>query len=86
MKTTKKFHWSEDTLTHFILDEIVLNENENYYGTTEQITNSNEIYDYVLSKNIVSQKWFDVRLKNTTLEMLNDIYMRVEVNKYNYSN
>lgn len=73
-------------ISQFILDEIVLNENENYYGTTEQITNSNEIYDYVLSKKIVSQKWFDVRLKNTTLEMLNDIYMRVEVNKYNYSN
>ena len=50
-----------------------LNENLEYWGTEENINNENEIFDWVLTYEIVNQDWFDERLKYTSTERLEDI-------------
>ena len=50
-----------------------LNENLEYWGTEENIDNENEIFDWVLTYEIVNQDWFDERLKYTSTERLEDI-------------
>jgi len=56
-----------------------LNENSEYWGTEENIQNENEIFDYVLTYEIVNQDWFDEKLKYTNVELLNEILK--ELNK-----
>ena len=50
-----------------------LNENSEYWGTSENIENENEIFNYVLTYEIVNQDWFDERLKYTNVERLSEI-------------
>ena len=50
-----------------------LNENPNYWGTEENIQNENEIFDWVLTYEIVNQDWFDEKLKYTNVELLEEI-------------
>ena len=52
-----------------------LNENPNYWGTIENIENENEIFNYFLTYEIVNQEWFDERLKYTSTELLNELYI-----------
>ena len=52
-----------------------LNENPNYWGTIENIENENEIFNYFLTYEIVNQEWFDERLKCTSTELLNELYI-----------
>jgi len=51
--------------------------NIDYWGTEKNIENENFIFDYVLSKNIVNQDWFDNRLKCTSVELLQDLLKQV---------
>ena len=44
-----------------------------YWGTEEQISNENIIFDYVLENNIVNQDWFDTKLKYTSVELLEEL-------------
>ena len=50
-----------------------LNNNPNYWGTEENIQNENEIFDWVLTYEIVNQDWFDEKLKYTNVELLEEI-------------
>ena len=50
-----------------------LTENPNYWGTEENIQNENEIFDWVLTYEIVNQDWFDDKLKYTNVELLEEI-------------
>ena len=50
-----------------------LNNNPNYWGTEENIQNENEIFDCVLTYEIVNQDWFDEKLKYTNVELLEEI-------------
>ena len=50
-----------------------LTENPNYWGTEENIQNENEIFDWVLTYEIVNQDWFDEKLKYTNVELLEEI-------------
>ncbi len=45
----------------------------NYWGTEENIQNENEIFDWVLTYEIVNQDWFDEKLKYTNVELLEEI-------------
>lgn len=56
-----------------------LNENPEYWGTEENIDNENEIFNWVLTYEIVNQDWFDEKLKYTNVELLNEILK--ELNK-----
>lgn len=56
-----------------IKTELAKHNDVSYWGTKEEISNSNAIYDYVLSNKIVNQEWFDDRLKCTITELLKDI-------------
>ena len=50
-----------------------LNDNQNYWGTIENIENENKIFNHFLTSEIVSQEWFDERLKHTNTELLNEL-------------
>lgn len=50
-----------------------LTNNPNYWGTEENIDNENEIFDWVLTYEIVNQNWFDEKLKYTNVELLEEI-------------
>ena len=50
-----------------------LKNNENYWGSEENINNENTIYNYFLSHNYVNQDWFDDRLKYTSIELLEEL-------------
>ena len=50
-----------------------LSTNEEYWGTEENINNENKIFDYMLTRNIVTQDWFDDRLHHTNLERLQEL-------------
>ncbi len=50
-----------------------LNENPEYWGTEENVNNENEIFNWVLTYEIVNQDWFDEKLKCTNVELLNKI-------------
>ena len=62
----------------FIKNEIVKHDNPNYWGSKENIDTENELFDYVLEKNIVTQDWFDERLKHTSVERLQDLLEVIE--------
>ena len=49
------------------------NKELNYDGTQINIENENYIFEYVLRNKIISQKWFDNRLKNTNIETLKEL-------------
>ena len=46
-----------------------LNENSEYWGTEENVDNENEIFNWVLTYEIVNQDWFDEKLKYTNVEL-----------------
>ena len=48
--------------------------NEEYWGTSRNIENENEIYDFFLKNNIVTQDWFDDKLNYTNEERLESLY------------
>ena len=51
----------------------LLNEYPEYWGTSKNIDNENEIFDWVLTYEIVNEDWFDERLKYTNVERLEEI-------------
>ncbi len=51
-----------------------LGSNEEYWGTSRNIENENEIYDFFLKNNIVTQDWFDDKLNYTNEERLESLY------------
>tara|TARA_R100001082_G_scaffold107451_1_gene81357 strand:+ start:392 stop:628 length:237 start_codon:yes stop_codon:yes gene_type:complete len=62
-----------------------LKNNENYWGSEENVNNENTIYNYFLNENYVNQDWFDDRLKYTNVELLevlqNIIDIKLPTNK-----
>ena len=67
-------------IINFTKKEIVKHkENVDYWGTEEDVNNETIICNYILNNNIVTQDWFDERLKSTSVEMLEDIL--TELNK-----
>jgi len=54
-----------------------LNEYPEYWGTIENIENENEIFNYFLTYEIVSQDWFDERLKYTNTELLSELLDKI---------
>jgi len=50
-----------------------LKNNEDYWGSEENVNNENTIYDYFLENKIVNQDWFDNRLKYTNVELLEEL-------------
>jgi len=61
----------------FISTEFNNLKKEFYYNSDIHEKNENFIYDYVLNKNIVNQKWFDNRLKYTYEEILKELLIKV---------
>jgi len=55
----------------------LLNEYPEYWGTTENIENENEIFNYFLTYEIVNQDWFDERLKYTNTELLSELLNKI---------
>lgn len=53
-----------------------LSTNEEYWGTEENINNENKIFDYMLTRDIVTQDWFDDRLNYTNVERLQALLSR----------
>ena len=51
-----------------------LGANEEYWGSNENVNNENEIYDFFLSNNVVTQEWFDAKLNYTNEERLEALY------------
>tara|TARA_B100001564_G_C20490751_1_gene601525 strand:+ start:249 stop:467 length:219 start_codon:yes stop_codon:yes gene_type:complete len=67
-------------IIEFTKNEIVKHkEIKDYWGTQEDVDNETIICNYVLHNEVVSQDWFDERLKSTSIEMLEDIL--TELNK-----
>ena len=62
-----------------------LKNNENYWGSEENVKNETIIYNYFLENKIVNQDWFDDRLKYTNVELLevlqNIIDIKLPINK-----
>jgi len=68
-------------IINFTKNEIVKHkENENYWGSEEDVNNETIICNYVLHNDIVNQDWFDERLKSTSIEMLEDILRELYLN------
>ena len=63
-----------------------LENNENYWGSEENVKNETIIYNYFLENKIVNQDWFDDRLKYTNVELLevlqNIIDIKLPINKF----
>lgn len=53
-----------------------LSTNDEYWGTEENINNENKIFDYMLTRDIVTQDWFDDRLNYTNVERLQALLNR----------
>ncbi len=68
------------TIQEMIKKEIKANKDLNYWGTETNIENENYIFEYVLRNKIVSQNWFDNRLKNTNIETLKELLKEVNNN------
>lgn len=51
---------------------------DDYWGSDENIKNENEIFDYVLENNIVTQDWFDSKLKFSGIELLEELYIKIK--------
>ena len=67
-------------IINFTKNEIVKHkEIKDYWGSEEDVDNETIICNYVLHNEVVSQDWFDERLKSTSIEMLEDIL--TELNK-----
>jgi hypothetical protein len=67
-------------IIEFTKKEIVKHkEIKDYWGSEEDVDNETIICNYVLHNEVVSQDWFDERLKSTSIEMLEDIL--TELNK-----
>ena len=54
-----------------------LNENHDYWGTEENIQNENEIFNYFLTYEIVNQDYFDEKENYTNIELLNELYNKL---------
>lgn len=54
-----------------------LSTNPNYWGTEENNNNENEIFDWFLTYEIVNQDWFDERLNYTNIELLSELYTKL---------
>ena len=68
-------------IINFTKKEIVKHkENVNYWGTEKDVNNETIICNYVLHNGIVTQDWFDERLKSTSIEMLEDILRELYLN------
>lgn len=59
-----------DYILELIDSEIEDLENEWHYGSDENVENETIIFNYVLNNKIVSQDWFDERLKYDSIERL----------------
>tara|TARA_B110000879_G_scaffold161158_1_gene208057 strand:- start:2379 stop:2585 length:207 start_codon:yes stop_codon:yes gene_type:complete len=66
-----------NTISKLIKNEIKSNKDLNYWGTETNIKNENNIFEYVLRNKIVSQNWFDNRLKNTNIETLKELLSKI---------
>lgn len=64
-------------IKNLIKKEILNHLDKKYWGTQKNIDNENIIFDYVLSNNIVSQDWFDERLKFTNTELLKELLTKL---------
>lgn len=47
--------------------------NPDYWGSKENVTNENNIFDWFLSHESVTQEWFDDRIKYTSIERLKEL-------------
>ena len=68
-----KIRKQKHIILELIKNEIQANKELNYYGTQINIENENYIFEYVLRNKIISQKWFDNRMKNTNIETLKEL-------------
>ena len=75
-----KIRKQKHIILELIKNEIKANRDLNYYGTETNIKNENNIFEYVLRNKIVSQKWFDNRLKNTNIETLKELLKEISNN------
>ena len=57
-----------------------LENNENYWGSEENVKNETIIYNYFLENKIVNQDWFDDRLKYTNVELLEVLQNIIDIN------
>ena len=57
-----------------------LKNNEDYWGSKENVNNENTIYSYFLNENYVNQDWFDDRLKYTSIELLKVLQNIIDIN------
>jgi hypothetical protein len=65
-------------MKNFVKTEINnLNNNENYYGSKENINNETKIFNYLLNNKIVNQDYFDNKLKYTNVELLEEILKEI---------
>ena len=68
-------------IIEFTKNEIVKHKKyEDYWGTEEDVNSETIICNYVLHNGIVTQDWFDERLKSTSIEMLEDILRELYLN------
>jgi hypothetical protein len=54
-----------------------LNTNPEYWGSEDNVTNENNIFDYFLNNNIVDQDWFDNKLNYTNTERLTELLKQI---------
>jgi hypothetical protein len=54
-----------------------LNTNPEYWGSEDNVTNENNIFDYFLNNNIVDQDWFDDKLNYTNTERLTELLKQI---------
>ena len=54
-----------------------LNTNPEYWGSEDNVTNENNIFDYFLNNNIVNQDWFDDKLNYTNTERLTELLKQI---------
>jgi len=72
-----KIRKQKQMIFELIKNEIQANKDLNYWGTETNIKNENNIFEYVLRNKIVSQNWFDNRLKNTNIETLKELLSKI---------
>lgn len=65
-------------IKNLINNEIAnLGADDKYWGTSENVENENKIFEFFIDNNIVTQEWFDERLKLTNEERLEELYQLV---------
>ena len=52
--------------------------NPEYWGSEENISNENEIFNFVLTYEIVNQEWLDGKLKHTNVELLSELGIKLK--------